>query len=129
MKCGLPQVTSVLECMGFRGYRTGLIFYVVLPCIISLFILLIAGYRTLLKTKTDTKAATDNKLGNLLGIAAPTLLQLAFLAYPLVATKAFEGFSCYEFTQSQWLKADVEIQCDSPEHDEVRRLAWAAILL
>eukprot|EP00966_Prymnesium_polylepis_P036900 856072-Prymnesium_polylepis.1 len=36
--------------------------------------------------------------------ALPTLLQLAFLVYPVVTTKAFEAFSCYDFTGSRYLK-------------------------
>eukprot|EP00966_Prymnesium_polylepis_P027255 630447-Prymnesium_polylepis.1 len=41
--------------------------------------------------------------------AMPTLLQLAFLVYPVVTTKAFEAFSCYDFTGSRYLKVDVAI--------------------
>ena len=42
---------------------------------------------------------------------------------------AFDAFSCYVFEQSQWLKADVAIQCGSPDHDRAVSLAWVAIIL
>ena len=61
--------------------------------------------------------------------ALPALLQLAFLAYPVVATKAFEAFSCYTFTASRYLKADVAIRCDSDEHQGAKNLAAIAIFL
>ena len=38
--------------------------------------------------------------------ATPALLTLAFLSYPLVTMRAFEAFSCYTFTTSEWLKAE-----------------------
>jgi len=61
--------------------------------------------------------------------AMPTLLQLAFLVYPVVTTKAFEAFSCYDFTGSRYLKVDVAILCDSSKHNAVKNLAIVAILL
>mmetsp|Transcript_59792 Transcript_59792/g.157698 ORF Transcript_59792/g.157698 Transcript_59792/m.157698 type:complete len:120 (+) Transcript_59792:1112-1471(+) len=61
--------------------------------------------------------------------AMPTLLQLAFLVYPVVTTKAFEAFSCYDFTASRYLKVDVAILCDSGEHTAVKSLAMVAILV
>lgn len=42
---------------------------------------------------------------------------------------AFDAFSCYAFEQSQWLKADVAIQCGSPDHVTAVSLAWVAIIL
>jgi len=38
-----------------------------------------------------------------------------------------DAFSCYEFIDSEWLKADVAIQCGTHEHDDAKALAWAAI--
>eukprot|EP00966_Prymnesium_polylepis_P327567 7383436-Prymnesium_polylepis.1 len=53
--------------------------------------------------------------------AMPTLLQLAFLVYPVVTTKAFEAFSCYDFTASRYLKVDVAIA--RPCHSNSRSTA------
>ena len=39
-----------------------------------------------------------------------------------------DAFPCYEFIESEWLKADVSIQCGTGEHDDAKALAWAAIL-
>ena len=40
-----------------------------------------------------------------------------------------DAFPCYEFIESEWLKADVSIQCGTGEHDDAKALAWAAILI
>ena len=56
------------------------------------------------------------------------MLQLSFITYPIVATKAFEAFS-YTFTESRWLKADVAVRYYTEAHDHVKSLAWVAIVL
>ena len=45
------------------------------------------------------------------------------------AVHCADAFSCYEFISSEWLKADVAIQCGTHEHDDAQALAWAAIIL
>eukprot|EP00966_Prymnesium_polylepis_P138517 3200459-Prymnesium_polylepis.1 len=47
----------------------------------------------------------------------------------MVATKAFEAFSCYPFTASRYLKVDVAIRCDTGEHNGAKGLAAIAILM
>jgi hypothetical protein len=48
---------------------------------------------------------------------------------------AFEGFTCYEFAPvgdepaRGWLRADVSIECGTPEHDSVKVLSWAAVVI
>ena len=74
----------------------------------SLFFLSAASY--LLSKSRFTATA-------LLETALPPLLKLAFLAYPLITNLAFDAFSCYKFEDSQWLKADVDIECDTPKHN------------
>jgi uncharacterized membrane protein YhaH (DUF805 family) len=52
-----------------------------------------------------------------------------------VTTVAFEGFPCYWFAPvgdapaRGWLRADVSIECDSPEHASVMAVAWVAIVV
>ncbi len=41
---------------------------------------------------------------------------------------AFNAFSCHEFEDSSWLKADLDIECGTPEHEEVIRVSWVAIV-
>jgi len=58
-----------------------------------------------------------------------------FVLYPKVTNVAFEGFPCFWFEPvgnapaRGWLRADVSIECNTPEHDSVRLLAWAAVLV
>ena len=52
-----------------------------------------------------------------------------FITYPLVATKAFEAFPCYDFTASSYLRADVGIVGYSLEHDDIKALAIVAIIM
>ena len=47
---------------------------------------------------------------------------------------AFDAFSCYQFeegdlTTSNYLKADVAIECYTEDHQSAKRLAWLAICL
>ena len=62
------------------------------------------------------------------------MLVVLFLAYPTVTNVAFEAFYCYEFQQvdnttRRFLTADVRIDCDSAEYNEVLVLAWAALIM
>ena len=41
----------------------------------------------------------------------------------------FDAFSCYDFESSEWLKADVAIQCYTSKHNDAKGLAWVAILV
>ena len=47
----------------------------------------------------------------------------------------FDGFPCYWFAPvgdvpaRGWLRADVSIECDSPEHASVMAVAWVAIVV
>ena len=119
---GISGVGSVLECLELRGYLAMLKLYMVAPLAIALLILLISACRLL---KTTRRLSTTA----LLEEALPPVLQLAFFAYPMVTNVAFDAFSCYKFKESQWLKADVAIQCDTPEHEEAQAYAWVAILI
>jgi hypothetical protein len=48
---------------------------------------------------------------------------------------AFEGWPCYWFEPIDgapargWLRADVSIECSTPELDSVQMLAWAAVIV
>ena len=44
--------------------------------------------------------------------------------------RQFEGFPCYEFKGGRgWLIADVNIECDTSEHDDAMALAWIAVFI
>ena len=63
------------------------------------------------------------------------VLVVMFLLYPLVTNVAFEGFPCYEFgpvgdaPSGSWLRADVSIECNTPNHDKVIALVWLAVII
>ena len=118
---GVNGVSTVLECLDMRGYAATLAVYMLVPPAIAALIVLAVVLRLLCMCRLSVTV--------LLETAVPLLLQLGFLAYPLVTNVAFDAFSCYTFSDSEWLKADVAIQCGTPEHDSVKRLAWLAILL
>ena len=118
---GFNGLNSILECLDLRGYVASLAVYSAMPLLLAGLILLVTLCRM-----TWTTTCTMAKLVEL---AAPPMLKLAFLAYPLVTQHAFEAFSCFEFTNGAWLKADVLIECYTPDHDEAKALAWAAIIV
>ena len=118
---GFNGVDTVLECLGMRGYVATLALYMIAPPVLALLILLIALAR--MPSKSRHSGA------ELLETAVPPLLMLFFLAYPLITNIAFDAFPCHEFNESEWLKADVAIQCGTPEHDDAKALAWVAICL
>ena len=120
---GFTGVNSVLECLDMRGYVPTLTFYMVAPAAVALLVLLVGWARIRCCTRSATTPTA------LLEWAAPYLLQLLFLVYPQVTTIAFDAFSCYPFTDSQWLKADVSIQCFTPQHNFAKALAWVAITI
>ena len=150
---GIAGFDSVLECLDMRGYQSTLSLYIVVPILLAILILVIAAGWQLWASVNATRTAmrkdvckdgseeeptssprgfvnaffdqirNPQNYGARLESAASALLLLAFITYPLVATKAFEAFSCYQFEESQWLKADVTIQCSSasyasPAHEE-----------
>ena len=114
---GFSSFSSVLECLNMRGYVPMLAVYIITPAILSSLILLFTLAYSCCMRKPWLKTA------------APLLLRLLFVAYPLVCNLAFDAFSCWEFEGSSWLKADVAIECGSTKYDDARALAWVAIVL
>jgi len=63
------------------------------------------------------------------------VLLVMFVLYPKVTNVAFEGFPCFWFEavddapKRGWLRADVSIECNTPEHEYVKLLAWVAVLV
>ena len=83
---------------------------------------------TLAASRSKSLAATIKD--GLIESTLPVVLRIFFLLYPIVTNVAFEGFSCYEFQGGEkFLVADVDIRCESEEHDSVRGLALLAILV
>ena len=118
---GVEGIGSIMQCMAMPGYLPILVMHMVTPVILAVVILLL-GLLYLCCTATLCSASA------LLEMVAPYLLQLFFLAYPLVTKIAFDAFSCYKFNDGEFLKTDVTIQCTSSlQHHEL--LAIIAICL
>ena len=119
---GISDISTPLQCLGLDGYASALAFWMIMPFVLTLLIVLVAiGFVHCQRRFTLS----------VLELALPPVLRLFFLIYPLVTSVAFDAFPCYDFADgSRWLKADVSIACDSQSYVEVvRPLAWAAICL
>ena len=139
---GLSSADAVLECLGLRGYESTLALYTFAPVACALAIVLVGLARECCGNKSAPtpscgKAAAPRTCGKtaartataLLEWMAPYMLQMLFVFYPLVTNVAFDAFSCYEFREGSWLKADVSIRCGSPRHERATTFAWAAIVV
>ena len=73
---GVSDLGSVLECLDFRGYLATLLVYMVLPPIVAVIIVLIGMGRLRYAKERSAEAFVE--------LTVPFLLQLLFLAYPLV---------------------------------------------
>ena len=126
LSLGLEIDTTSLDCIGFEGYYWQLVFWILLPILLLLCVVLAAGIH--LATRSPRPKMTAARL---LSAAAPASLRLLFLVYPIVTTKAFAAFSWYRFYDDDvaWLRADVSIRRGSRDHADARAIAITAILL
>ena len=126
-----------LACLGLNGYVSELLFWMFIPPILVCLIFTgFSPWRDWLRH--GSRAAVGDQLrasvSDAFVRAAPYVLELLFLLYPIVTQKAFQAFSCYHFDQGEststsWLRADVEIECGTGVHDGARALGLLAILL
>jgi len=130
---GLGALPSFLACLGLPGFYARLLFWFIAP-IVAVLLALVAsvGYIT---WSVGSSVAIQPK--RVLKFAAPILLRLLFILYPIVTNAAFEAFSCYEFDNATraYLVVDVTIECSTPwagtshsdEHMRVTALAFATV--
>ena len=126
---GFNGVSSVLECIGLRGYEATLALYIATPIVLSVLLLVVVALRLWCGSQLSVPVLFE--------ACTPLLLKLFFIAYPLVTNVAFEAFSCYPFTSVEdgvevvrgWLKADVQIECWTPDHSSAINLSILAICL
>ena len=78
---GFNGIGSVLECLGMRGYSASLTIYIFAPFVLALLIFALAFCRFMCMQRRTGFA--------LLEMVATPLLQLIFIAYPLVTNVAF----------------------------------------
>ena len=114
---GLP-----LGCLQLGSFSDQLLFIVLLPCVLGLLVL---TFSILAEVLTKHK---DASLKAGLIRALPYLLYLAFYAFPLVSSRAFQAFDCEEFDDStRFLRVDYSIDCNNVEYGRIFFLAWVAI--
>ena len=112
-----------LECIGLAGHANKLLFWLLMPLVLTL--ILVGGCAVWLRLRglAMTRRAVASS-------GAPLVLYMLFLAYPIVTREAFESFSCYTFQDGRsWLRADVSIECETEEHAALIRVAVTAIII
>ena len=88
---GFGEVNSLLECMGTRGFLSVLTMHILTPVILGALLLVISTYKVL-GFQRKNGGPQFNFRNALLETALPPLLQLAFLAYPLVTKVAVRRY-------------------------------------
>ncbi len=116
---GLP-----LGCMRLGSFFDQLLFLVLAPCVLGILFLACS-----MATEVLTKRKAASLKAGLIR-ALPYLLYLAFCAFPLVSSRAFQAFDCEEFDDgTRFLRVDYSLDCDDNEYGRVVYLAWVAISL
>ena len=116
---GLP-----LSCLQLGSFFDQLLFLVLLPCMLGLFILALS-----MATEVLTKRKAASLKAGLLR-ALPYLLYLLFFVFPLISSRAFQAFDCDDFDGgTSFLRADYSLACYGTEYGRVVSLAWGAIAL
>ena len=115
---GLP-----LGCMRLGSFFSQLLVLVLSPCVLGVLVLACSmAAEVLTKRKASLKAGLLRTL--------PYLLFLAFYAFPIVSSRAFQAFDCEEFDDgTRFLRADYSLDCSDVEYNRVVSLAWVAIAL
>ena len=67
-------------------------------------------------------------------IALPPVSVLSFLVFPAVSSIAFRAWDCVYFDKDtelerSFLRSDLRIECETPAHDDILRLAYLGIVL
>jgi len=130
----LDGIATPLTCLGWGGYLSRLQFWMALPAVLALLVLVGAAIylRFFSSGRLASRAAWREQL---LEASVPLILRIMFLSYPVVTTVAFAAWPCYTFEQANlfqgasYLIADVNITCGSDEHRKVQSWAWIAVCL
>ena len=116
-----------LACIGegWDSFSTQLAFWIVAPFLVIALILIGSAAWLAFQCRRLTPYTT-------LLTAAPLSLQLLFLVYPIVTREAFEAFPCIAFDDGmddgrRYLRADVAIECGTPQHAHAMNVAFGAI--
>jgi hypothetical protein len=105
------------QCLGATSYLQRLQFWIFAPIALALLLCMIGS---IIHCNARTGVTW----------ALPFVIKMMFLCYTTVNLRAFEAFRCYDFgDDGQFLVADVEVRCNSPQHTFIKRWAWVGIFL
>jgi hypothetical protein len=130
VKAGV-DFSDPLQCVNLSGYQAKLVFWMIFPLVVAVFIVVLA----LISTAYSNQLKSDQEKTELWERVLPYWLILAFMIYPRVSTTAFRGFDCYWFENVDgqewrgWLTEDVSIECDTDDHSGIKALAWTAVII
>jgi hypothetical protein len=122
---------QLLECMGFGGYLSQLVFSMLLP-----FAILALAY-PLVRSGTEHRpdASISARMRQQMERALPFSLLLSFVSFPVVSNQAFRAFLCEQMEDMAYLQADYSIRCDGSSdaaasglsHNTIK--AWASLAI
>ena len=117
------------DCMSSELYASKLNVWIYTPAAIFCVVGAVSALRLMRQHHASSRDEGLRLSANEIFVKAlPAVLQVAFLCYPIVASVAFEAWSCYEFSgESGRLIADVDVECGSPQHQALQGVAWIAI--
>ena len=93
---GLSITSTPLECLGLHGYVSTLLFWMLLPIVLVLLIVLLSLGVTLCRRKCSLAALVEASL--------PWILRVLFLLFPIIANTAFDA-SATRIDEQPWSDA------------------------
>ena len=138
----LDELMPYMQCFGLVRYYDRLLFFMVVPVILVLcmllgvFVYLVAREWHKQREQDPRAPLSRESLPPPLVVvekATPPMLYVLFFSYPIVTNAAFAAFKCHDFDEGAWLIVDVDVDCRSARYGELTRfpggLAWIAILI
>ena len=118
--------TSPLQCVGLGGFLDRLIFCITMPLVvIAVCIFFVASGMQEELDAAEVRASTVTTTLLRLQHAAPSILFVSFLAFPIVSTMTFRAFVCDPFGETSYLKVDYSVVCGSAAHATI--MMWATL--
>ena len=135
---GLP-----LQCLNMGTYKDRMIVTMVVPVLLGAASIIysvacaFAKHAPAIVTHNEQQQTSASEGTLILQLKAgllnalPRVLLLTFLTFPMVSSMAFRVWSCEEFENGSFMRADYSIECslDNPEYASIVTLALLGILL
>jgi hypothetical protein len=116
-------------CMG--GFKDRLLVYALAPIllvwVVFVGVLVYSAY-------TSSKNSVKGALSSALLAATPLALYVTFLFVPSVSAKIFTTWFCKQYridgeTSITFLGDELSLQCNTPNHDQIKPVAWLLVVL